>query len=116
MVNGLVCRSLILRWKLFKQIHFDNYGLEPIAESATPSNQPVVLGATDGELPQTADMGVVLGISLGFAILILSVYLWLDSKYQFTERFSKKLEFALGRQTSFQLDNGLTVKRRKSKL
>ncbi|MFH1547489.1 MAG: putative Ig domain-containing protein [bacterium] len=95
---------------------FDDYGFEPIAENTTTDSEPLVLGAEDTELPQTADMGVVVGISLGFAVLILSLYLWLDSKFQFTDRFTKKIEFALGRQTSFQLDNGLTVKRRKSRL
>lgn len=99
----------------------EDYGFETVADSTTSSSGELsggeaVLGVTDAELPNTADMGVVVGISLGFAVLILSLYLWLDSKYQFTDRFIKRVEFALGRQTSFQLDSGLTVRHRRSKI
>lgn len=72
----------------------------------------LVLGTTD-ELPQTS-IGIVVGISLGFAVLVLALYLWLDSKHQFTERISRNLEYMIGRQTSFKLDEGLEVKRRKA--
>ncbi len=94
----------------------EDYGFETTPESSTTISQPIVLGETDTELPDTAGMGLFVGISFGFAILVLGLYFWLDSKYQLTDRFSRKIEFALGRQTSFEFDNGLTVKRRKSKI
>lgn len=75
-----------------------------------------VLGAEDAQLPDTAGVGLFMGISLSFAILVLAGYLWLDARYRLTDRIFQKIEYALGRQTSFQFEDGLVVKRRKSKL
>lgn len=87
---------------------------EPVAETTVLyESDGLVLGESD-ELPQTSTVGILMGLSLGFAILVLALYLWLDAKYRFTEKIGRKLEYAVGKQTRFKLDNGLEVRRRKS--
>lgn len=83
-----------------------------------------VLGASDGSLlagdgatlPETAVLGSLMGIGLGFGVVAVAIFLWLDAKYSLADRLFMSYKYSKGKQISMDVGDGLVVKKRRIRL
>jgi len=94
----------------------EEYGLVPVISDSGRQSGGSVLGASDTQLPNTALIPGLLGGSIGFAVICVSLFLWADAQWNIVNKISLKMRFARGEQITFKVAGGRIVKKRELEL
>ncbi len=92
------------------QAQIPDYGL--VDSGVGDETEGQVLGETDTRLPNTALNPALLALSGGFAILCVSLFLFLDAKMDLLEGFMENKDYSQGKQIVIRTPSGTVIKKR----